>query len=170
MAATACFARKVALWFEREGLDQVADPVRLRQMKMAIALAASRWNEFAPWPDAASRMRAWLDEVERRALVRKAKSRAEAIKLARSWFEECVDRGSALDAELLEEPVEADPYPPEAVEEQEQPERHEKAATHDPEDLVAVTEPPGGAHGAVEADPDEEERHGEPKRIDEEKK
>ena len=91
MATTACFAKKVALWFEREGVERVADPVRLRQMNMAIALAASRWNEFAPGPDAASRMRAWLDEVERRALVRKAEARAEAIRLARSWFDECVD-------------------------------------------------------------------------------
>jgi hypothetical protein len=91
MAATACFARKVALWFEREGRDLVADPVRLRQMNMAIALAVSRWNEFAADQDAVARMRAWLDEVERRALVRKAEARAEAIKLARSWFDECVD-------------------------------------------------------------------------------
>jgi hypothetical protein len=91
MAATACFARKVALWFEREGRDLVADPVRLRQMNMAIALAASRWNEFAADQDAVALMRAWLDEVERRALVRKAEARAEAIKLARSWFDECVD-------------------------------------------------------------------------------
>ena len=43
MATTACFAKKVALWFEREGVERVADPVRLRQMNMAIALAASRW-------------------------------------------------------------------------------------------------------------------------------
>jgi hypothetical protein len=91
MAATACFARKVALWFEREGRDLVADPVRLRQMNMAIALAVSRWNEFAADQDAVARMRAWLDEVERRALVRKAEARTEAIKLARSWFDECVD-------------------------------------------------------------------------------
>ena len=91
MAATACFARKVALWFEREGLEQVADPVRLRQMNMAIALAASRWNEFASKPHAAERMNAWLDEVERRAVVRGAEARAEAVRLARGWFADCVD-------------------------------------------------------------------------------
>jgi hypothetical protein len=91
MAVAACFARKVALWFEREGAAQVADPVRLRQMNMAIALAASRWNEFAVEPDAVPRMNAWLDEVERRAVVRKADARAEAIRLARGWFDDCVD-------------------------------------------------------------------------------
>jgi hypothetical protein len=91
MAATACFARKVALWFEREGAEQVADPVRLRQMNMAIALAASRWNEFSAEPGAAPRMRAWLDEVERRAVLRKADARAEAIRLARHWFDGCLD-------------------------------------------------------------------------------
>jgi hypothetical protein len=58
MALTACFARKVALWFERDGAEQVADPVRLRQMNMAIALAASRWNEFSLEPDAEPRMNA----------------------------------------------------------------------------------------------------------------
>jgi hypothetical protein len=68
MAATACFARKVALWFEHKGLERVADPVRLRQMNMAIALAASRW----------------------RAVVRGADARAEAIRLARGWFADCV--------------------------------------------------------------------------------
>ena len=90
MAATACFARKVALWFEREGMEQVADPVRLRQMNMAIALAASRWNEFAGEADSVERMNAWLDEVERRAVVRGADARAQAIRLARAWFADCV--------------------------------------------------------------------------------
>ena len=114
MAASACFARKVALWFEREGLEQVADPVRLRQMNMAIALAASRWNEFAAGPESAKRMNAWLDEVERRAVVRGADARAEAIALARGWFTDCV--GLDVHSELLEEPVERDADPPEPVE------------------------------------------------------
>ena len=95
MAVTACFARKVALWFEREGAEQVADPVRLRQMNMAIALAASRWNEFAGDDDPVGRMNAWLDEVERRAVVRGADARAEAIRLARSWFTDCLGDPSA---------------------------------------------------------------------------
>lgn len=90
MALTACFGRKVALWFERDGAEKVADPVRLRQMNMAIALAASRWNEFALEPDAEQRMNAWLDEVERRAVVRGAEARSEAIRHARGWFRECV--------------------------------------------------------------------------------
>ena len=90
MATTACFAKKVALWFEREGVERVADPARLRQMNMAIALAASRWNEFAVEPDAEHRMSAWLDEVERRAVVRRAEARAEAIRLARGWFSDCL--------------------------------------------------------------------------------
>ena len=79
----------MAAWFERDGREQVADRARLRQMNRAVALAASRWNEFEPEPDAAERMRAWLDEVERRALVRGATARAEAFALARSWFEDC---------------------------------------------------------------------------------
>ena len=91
MATTACFAKKVALWFEREGVERVADPVRLRQMNMAIALAASRWNEFVVEPEAEHRMSAWLDEVERRAVVRGAEARAEAIRLARGWFSDCLD-------------------------------------------------------------------------------
>jgi len=95
MAVTACFAKKVALWFEREGVEQVADPVRLRQMNMAIALAASRWNEFARDDDAAALMNAWLDEVERRAVVRGADARAEAIRLARTWFTDCLNDPSA---------------------------------------------------------------------------
>jgi hypothetical protein len=88
-ALTDCFARKVAAWFEDGGRREIADPVYLRQMNMAIALAASRWNEFAAEADAGSRMRAWLDEVERRAVARQARARAEAFQRARSWFEEC---------------------------------------------------------------------------------
>jgi hypothetical protein len=57
---------------------------------MAIALAASRWNEFAVGPDAEHRMNAWLDEVERRAIARRAEPRAEAIRLARDWFSDCL--------------------------------------------------------------------------------
>ena len=91
MAVTACFAKKVALWFERDGAQGVADPVRLRQMNMAIALAVSRWHEFASEPDALPRMTAWLDVVERRAVVRGADARAEAIRLARGWFTDCLD-------------------------------------------------------------------------------
>jgi len=33
----------------------------------------------------------WLDEVERRAVVREAHARAEAIRLARTWFADCID-------------------------------------------------------------------------------
>jgi hypothetical protein len=90
-AASDCFARRVALWFEREGRTQVSDPVRLRQMNMAIALAASRWNELEPGAHAPEAMQAWLDEVERRALVRGADARAEAVRFARTWFLECLD-------------------------------------------------------------------------------
>jgi hypothetical protein len=86
---TACFAQKVAAWFAEDGRRQVADVVYLRQMNMAVALAASRWNEFAPEADAVQQMRAWLDEVERRALARNAKARAEAIDRARAWFDDC---------------------------------------------------------------------------------
>lgn len=86
---TRCFAGKVADWFADDGRNEIADPVYLRQMNMAVALAASRWNEFAPEPDALGRMRGWLDEVERRALAREARARAEAFDRARRWFEEC---------------------------------------------------------------------------------
>jgi hypothetical protein len=90
MAPTRCFAAKVGRWFEQEGVEQVSDPVRLRQMNMAIALAVSRWNEFASEQGAVERMHAWLDEVERRAIVRGAGARAEAIRLARGWFDDCL--------------------------------------------------------------------------------
>ena len=92
---TACFAGHIAAWFEREGREVVADPVYLRQMNMAIALAASRWNEFAVEPDAVPRMHAWLDEVRRRALVRDARARVEAIDVARRWFDTCSERVTA---------------------------------------------------------------------------
>jgi hypothetical protein len=86
---TACFAKRVAAWFEREGREAVADAAYLRQMNMAIALAASRWNEFAAAEDAVPRMRAWLDEVRRRAVERKAEARIDAIDRARDWFDAC---------------------------------------------------------------------------------
>jgi SpoVK/Ycf46/Vps4 family AAA+-type ATPase len=82
------FASRVGAWFEWEGRRSVADPVYLRQMNMAIALAASRWNEFAAEPDAPERMRAWLDEVERRARERGAQARVDAIARVRAWLEE----------------------------------------------------------------------------------
>jgi hypothetical protein len=62
-------------------------------MNMTIALAASRWNELAQGPDPVERMRAWLDEVRRRAVVRDARARVEAVDRARAWFEACVDAG-----------------------------------------------------------------------------
>jgi hypothetical protein len=60
-------------------------------MNMAIALAASRWNELAAGSDAVADMRAWLDEVRRRAVVRNAHARVEAIDRARRWFEACAE-------------------------------------------------------------------------------
>jgi hypothetical protein len=86
---TACFSERIAAWFAEDGRAEVADPVYLRQMNMAIALAASRWNEFAAGEDSVPRMRAWLDEVERRAVARNAYARVEAIRHARGWFEAC---------------------------------------------------------------------------------
>jgi hypothetical protein len=59
-------------------------------MNMAIALAASRWNELAVGPDAVEEMRGWLDEVRRRAMVREARARVEAVDRARGWFEGCL--------------------------------------------------------------------------------
>jgi hypothetical protein len=79
----------VAAWFAEEGRAAVDDPAYLRQMNMAIALAASRWNEFAAQDDAVERMRAWLDEVRRRAEVRGARARVEAVGRARAWFDAC---------------------------------------------------------------------------------
>jgi hypothetical protein len=81
----------VAVWFAEEGRAAVADPVYLRQMNMTIALAASRWNELARGLDPVERMRAWLDEVRRRAVVREARARIDAVDRARGWFEACVD-------------------------------------------------------------------------------
>jgi hypothetical protein len=82
------FARRVGVWFEREGRSRIHDPVYLRQMNMAIALAASRWNEFAAGPDPVVRMDAWLTEVERRATERRAEARVEAFALVRAWLDE----------------------------------------------------------------------------------
>jgi hypothetical protein len=86
---TACFAGKVGAWFEREGRDRIADRAYLRQMNMAIALAASRWNELAAEPEAVASMRAWLEEVRRRAVARNAQARVEAIEQVGVWFDAC---------------------------------------------------------------------------------
>jgi hypothetical protein len=59
-------------------------------MNMAIALAVSRWNELAVGPDPEGEMRAWLEEVRRRAVIRDARARVEAVDLARGWFEACL--------------------------------------------------------------------------------
>jgi hypothetical protein len=91
-ALTECLARRVGAWFEHEGRDAVEDAVFLRQMNMAIALAASRWNELAGEPQPVERMRAWLDEVRRRADVRGTEARIEAFDRARGWFDECAEK------------------------------------------------------------------------------
>ena len=90
---TACFSQRVGAWFAGEGRASVADPVYLRQMNMAIALAASRWHEFAGDPDAVLRMRAWLVEIRRRAVERKAQARVEALDRARAWLDGCAGTG-----------------------------------------------------------------------------
>jgi hypothetical protein len=82
------FARRVGTWFEHEGRSTVSDRAYLRQMNMAIALAASRWNELAEEPDAPASMRAWLDEIERHARMRGARARVDAIALVRAWLNE----------------------------------------------------------------------------------
>ena len=83
----------MAEWFAEEGRTLFPDRAYLRQMNMTIALAASRWNELAQRPDPVDGMRAWLDEVRRRAIVRDARARIEAVDRAREWFEACVDAG-----------------------------------------------------------------------------
>lgn len=88
-ALTACFARRIAAWFEHEGREQVPDRAYLRQMNMAVALAASRWNEFADAAEPVARMGAWLAEVERRAVARNAEARVEAVRQVRAWFDAC---------------------------------------------------------------------------------
>jgi hypothetical protein len=85
----------VAEWFAEEGRARVPDRAYLRQMNMTIALAASRWNELAQGPDPVEGMRAWLDEVRRRGVVRDARARVEAVDRARAWFEACVDAGES---------------------------------------------------------------------------
>jgi hypothetical protein len=86
---TRCLEAKAAAWFGGEGRRTVADRAYLRQMNMALALALSRWLEWDPEPDAPARMRTWLDEVERRAVRRGADARADAVRLARTWLDEC---------------------------------------------------------------------------------
>jgi hypothetical protein len=60
-------------------------------MNMTLALAASRWNELARGQEPVERMRVWLDEVRRRAVVRDARARIEAVDRARAWFDACAD-------------------------------------------------------------------------------
>jgi hypothetical protein len=56
---------------------------------MAIALAVSRWLELAEGEDGLARMRAWLDEVEERAVRRDAVARADAFRRVRAWLAGC---------------------------------------------------------------------------------
>jgi hypothetical protein len=86
---TRCFEERIGGWFEGEGRRRVADRAYLRQMNMALALAYSRWIEFADADDAAERMGEWLADVEARAVARRASARAEAIRQARAWFDGC---------------------------------------------------------------------------------
>jgi hypothetical protein len=86
---TRCLETQVSVWFGGEGSRDVADRVRLRQMNMAIALAVSRWLELAEGEDALPRMRAWLDDVEERAVRRDATARADAFRRVRAWLEGC---------------------------------------------------------------------------------
>jgi hypothetical protein len=88
-AVTRCLEAQVSAWFGGEGRGLVADRVRLRQMNMAIALAVSRWLELAEGEDPLARMRAWLDEVEDRAVRREATARAEAFRRVRAWLAAC---------------------------------------------------------------------------------
>ena len=88
--------RRVAGWFGGVGRRAVADRAFLRQMNMTIALALSRWLELAAEPEAEARMHTWLDEVERRAVRRRAEARAEAVRLARGCLDECGRRPHAV--------------------------------------------------------------------------
>jgi hypothetical protein len=99
---TRCFAAKVAAWFEHEGTvrllatdpaQTVAALVAARQENMALALALSRWVEYAALSprEAISLMDDWLDRIEARAEARGAAARARAIAQARRWFESCRD-------------------------------------------------------------------------------
>jgi hypothetical protein len=86
---TRCLEARAAAWFGGEGRSVVADRVRLRQANMAIALAVSRWLELADGEDGLARMRAWLDEVEDRAVRRDAAARADAFRRVRGWLSGC---------------------------------------------------------------------------------
>jgi hypothetical protein len=88
-AITRCLEAQASAWFGGEGRRVVSDRVRLRQTNMAIALAVSRWLELAEGEDALARMRAWLDDVEDRAVRRDATARAEAFRRVRSWLAGC---------------------------------------------------------------------------------
>ncbi|MGH3037867.1 MAG: hypothetical protein ACRDLZ_00410 [Gaiellaceae bacterium] len=87
---TDCFERKVGAWFAGEGRRTVADRKHLRQMNMALALAASRWLEMVEEGEPVERMHAWLGQIEERAERRRAAARIEAIQRARTWFNDCV--------------------------------------------------------------------------------
>jgi hypothetical protein len=86
---TRCLEARAAAWFGGEGRRVVADRARLRQANMAIALAVSRWLELADGEDGLARMRAWLDEVEDRAVRRDAAARAGAFRRVRGWLSGC---------------------------------------------------------------------------------
>jgi hypothetical protein len=86
---THCFERKMGVWFAGEGRHAVPDRTYLRQMNMALALAASRWLEMVEDEEPVERMRAWLGQIEERAAARGATARVEAIQRARAWFNKC---------------------------------------------------------------------------------
>ncbi len=86
---TRCLEYHIGEWFSGVGRERVEDRKHLRQMNMAVALAYSRWLELDE-ADAIPAMRRWLDEVEARAVTRRASARAEAIRQVRRWLDSCV--------------------------------------------------------------------------------
>ena len=85
---TDAFAAAVGRWFAEDAhrphpRPVGADPVTYRrQMSMALALAASKRLELG----AGDAFRAWVDATERRAEVRGAAARVEAMQLVRRWL------------------------------------------------------------------------------------
>lgn len=95
-----CFAAKIAAWFERQHAGAHGSPrsvealVWARQTNMALALAVSKWLEYESLEDEPlARMRDWIAQTLARAEARRADARADAMRRAAAWLDDCAREG-----------------------------------------------------------------------------
>jgi PPOX class probable F420-dependent enzyme len=70
-----------------------------------------------------------------------------------------------VEPDCVQEALHGDVQPPVAVEEQQQPERHQGQAAREPDPVVVVPHPAEGGHRVPERDPDRDEGDRDPQRV-----